>query len=101
MPKQDIQEQAIIFYNYQKKQWEQIWVDNQGQSLHLKGNRTGDQMILKTDAMKDQQGKDVWHRVTWTKNEDGTVRQFWESTYDGKNWTVAFNGLYKKRKGSH
>jgi len=27
------------FYNYKTKQWEQIWVDNQGQSLHLKGGK--------------------------------------------------------------
>ena len=42
------------FYNYKTKQWEQIWIDNQGQSLHLKGNRIKNQMILKTDDEKNK-----------------------------------------------
>lgn len=86
------------FYNVQTNQWEQIWIDNQGQSLHLKGNRKGNQMILNSEAMKDQKGNTVYNRVTWTKNEDGTVRQLWESSSNQKDWTVAFDGLYKKRK---
>lgn len=86
------------FYNYQEKQWEQIWVDNQGQSLHLKGNRKGNQMILLSEVLQDKDGVDLWHRVTWTNNDDGTVRQLWESTNDGQSWTVAFDGLYKKKK---
>ena len=84
------------FYNYKTKQWEQIWVDNQGQSLHLKGNKVGNQMILKTDEETDAQGNKIYHRVTWTHNEDGTVRQYWETITNGKDITVAFDGLYKK-----
>lgn len=85
------------FYNYQKKQWEQIWVDNQGQSLHLKGNRIDNQMIMKTDVMKDRKGNDIYNKVTWTKNEDGTVRQLWETSPDQKSWTIVFDGLYKRK----
>ena len=85
------------FYNYQLKQWEQIWVDNQGQSLHLKGNRVGNQMIMKTEVMKDRKGNDIYNKVTWTKNEDGTVRQVWETSPNQKEWTIVFDGLYKKK----
>ncbi len=84
------------FYNYKTKQWEQIWVDNQGQSLHLKGNKTDNQMILKTDEEKDKDGNPYYHRVTWTHNADGSVRQYWETIKNGKDITVAFDGLYKK-----
>ena len=84
------------FYNAAKKQWEQIWVDNQGGSLHLKGNRKGNQMILQTNVAKNQNGEPFYHRVTWTKNEDGTVRQYWETITNDKDITVAFDGLYKK-----
>ena len=35
------------FYNIKKEQWEQMWLDNQGGSIHLNGNRVGNQMILK------------------------------------------------------
>ena len=84
------------FYNASKQQWEQIWVDNQGGSLHLKGNRFGNKMILKTDVAKNQNGELFHHRVTWTKNDDGTVRQYWETITNDKDITVAFDGLYKK-----
>jgi hypothetical protein len=84
------------FYNYKSKQWEQIWVDNQGGSLHLKGNKVGNQMILKTDVEKNKEGKSFFHRVTWTHNSNGSVRQFWEVVTDEKDVNVAFDGLYKK-----
>ena len=86
------------FYNYKAKQWEQIWVDNQGQSLHLKGNKVGNQMILRTDDETNAEGKTFYHRVTWTDNEDGTVRQLWETITEGKDVTVAFDGLYKRKE---
>jgi hypothetical protein len=85
------------FYNYKTKQWEQIWIDNQGQSLHLKGNRNGNQMILQSDEENNKDGLPFIHRVTWTKNVDGTVRQHWETITEGKEITVAFDGLYKKK----
>ena len=84
------------FYNYKTKQWEQIWIDNQGQSLHLKGNRKGNQMILQSDEEKDKDGNVFYNRVTWTLNEDGSVRQYWETIFKDKPVVVAFDGLYKK-----
>lgn len=84
------------FYNYAKKQWEQIWVDNQGSSLHLKGNRIDNKMILKTDVAQNKDGNPYYHKVTWTLNEDGTVRQYWETITNDKDIVVVFDGLYKK-----
>ncbi|MFC4720808.1 hypothetical protein ACFO5O_00635 [Geojedonia litorea] len=84
------------FYNTSTKQWEQLWIDNQGGSLHLKGNRKGNQMILSSDELKNAKGDTYFHRVTWTLNEDGSVRQYWETITNGKDITVAFDGLYKK-----
>ncbi|WP_431136058.1 hypothetical protein [Psychroserpens mesophilus] len=84
-------------YNYKTKQWEQIWVDNQGQSLHLKGNRKGNQMILQTDEETNKYGKLFYHRITWTLNDDGSVRQYWETVTNTTEVNVAFDGLYKKK----
>lgn len=86
------------FYNAKTKQWEQIWIDNQGASLHLKGSRVGDQMILKTDTETNKDGNSFYHRVTWTLNPNGTVRQYWETITNNKEVSVAFDGLYKKSK---
>ncbi|GAA3599415.1 hypothetical protein Q4Q39_18820 [Flavivirga amylovorans] len=84
------------FYNSVTEQWEQIWIDNQGGSLHLKGNRVDNQMILKTEVANNKDGNSYFHRVTWTLNDDGSVRQYWETIANGKDISVVFDGLYKK-----
>ena len=84
------------FYNSKSKQWEQIWIDNQGGNLHLKGNRVGNQMILRSDEETNKEGKSFYHQITWTLNKDGSVRQLWETFTNEKDVTIAFDGLYKK-----
>lgn len=84
------------FYNAKTNQWEQLWLDNQGGVLHLKGNRKGNQMILQSDELKNDKGEPYFHRITWTLNDDGSVRQYWETITNDKDVTVAFDGLYKK-----
>ena len=84
------------FYNALTEQWEQLWVDNQGGSLHLKGGRVGNKMILESNIQKNKNGQSYIHRITWTSNDDGTVRQYWETIVDENEITVAFDGLYKR-----
>nr|WP_297786172.1 hypothetical protein [uncultured Allomuricauda sp.] len=86
---------SLNFYNVQTQEWEQFWVDNAGASLKLKGNRIGNQMILTSDKF-EQNGQMFRNRITWTKNNDGTVRQLWEVLDEGGDVSVAFDGLYKK-----
>lgn len=89
---------SFNFYNVKTNKWEQLWIDNQGSSLHLIGNRVGNQMILMTDEETNKEGKPFYHRVTWTKNDDGTVRQYWETITNKTEITVAFDGMYRKIK---
>jgi hypothetical protein len=42
-------------------------------------------------------GQVTKHRITWTPNPDGTVRQHWESTDAKGAWSTAFDGLYIKK----
>ncbi|MEP2935039.1 MAG: hypothetical protein ABJM06_04940 [Gilvibacter sp.] len=86
------------YYNSAKKQWIQLWVDNQGQSLYLYGNLKDGAMVLQSDPTSGQNGLTI-NRVSWTPNSDGTVRQHWEtSTDDGVTWATAFDGLYTPKK---
>lgn len=39
-----------------------------------------------------------WDVITWTSNEDGTVRQHWRASKDGKTWQDVFDGIYSRRK---
>lgn len=76
--------------------WHQTWVDNTGVVLVIEGGFTGSAMVLE-GATQDAQGTQTKQRITWTPNDDGTVRQLWESTDADGNWTVAFDGLYRRR----
>jgi len=37
-------------------------------------------------------GQVTKHRITWTPNPDGSVRQLWESTDATGKWIIAFDG---------
>ncbi|MFS4467286.1 hypothetical protein [Maribacter sp. 2210JD10-5] len=89
---------SLNFFNLKTKQWEQLWVDNSGTHLKLKGNRSGNQMILTSDSFEHKDGNMYVDRITWTNNPDGTVRQLWEVLQGEKVVSVAFDGLYKRVK---
>lgn len=85
------------FYNKQTGQWEQLWIDNTGSHLHLRGNRVGNQMIMVTDEIFARDTSPYVNRITWTSNQDGTVTQLWEILVDGEVNKIVFNGIYKKK----
>ncbi len=38
-------------------------------------------------------------RITWTPNDDGTVRQHWQTSEDGgKTWKTEFDGRYERTR---
>jgi hypothetical protein len=76
--------------------WHQTWVDNQGTLLLLAGGLRGASMVLEGET-RDASGRPTRHRITWTPNADGSVRQHWESTDDRGRWTTAFDGLYTRK----
>lgn len=86
------------FFDNTTEKWRQVWIDNQGGNLQLEGEWSGSSMVLKSKEVKNRSGQVQTSRITWTPHADGTVRQLWEvSTDSEKTWTVAFDGLYKKK----
>ena len=87
---------SINKYNSVTGQWEQYYVDNTGLTLHLKGRKKGNKMIL--ENMLETADGNLGNRITWTEHKDGTVQQIWEqSSDDGESWSKIFDGVYKKR----
>jgi len=87
------------FYDKLEKKWKQVWVDNQGTVLELSGEFRNQKMTLQSEEKTDENGNRVINRITWYKNEDGTVRQLWEQSGDGGlAFTTSFDGLYRRRK---
>jgi hypothetical protein len=91
--------ESFNVYNASTGNWEQFWVDNGGNRLHLVGGIVDGHMLLegrhdKPDPASGLVGRE---RIAWTPNADGTVRQLWESSKDdGRSWAVSFDGLYRK-----
>ncbi len=88
--------ESLNTYDPARKVWHQTWVDNTGMLLLLEGKFDGKSMVLEGKTL-DTAGKEIRHRITWTPNTDGSVRQLWGSTDAKGTRTVAFDGLYKRK----
>lgn len=83
-------------YDADTQRWQQLWVDNQGKVLRLVGGYADGKMVLE-GATAASQGQ-VFQRITWHNNDDGTVRQVWEQSKDMREtWNTVFDGLYVKQ----
>ena len=86
-------------YNYYNKSdgtWNQVWIDNSGFSLVLKGNYKNGKMVLKSELIHGEKGN-YYNQITWTKNKDGSVTQVWDIFNEkNKKTQEAFRGIYKK-----
>lgn len=85
------------YYDAATKYWYQNWVDNQGGNLRLRGQLINGNMVLSDiNPQVDTARNMILNRITWTPNDDGTVRQLWEASQDsGQTWTSLFDGLYE------
>ena len=85
------------YYNLVDKTWNQVWVDNSGYSLVLKGNLKDDSMILTSELVTTKKGN-YYNRLSWTRNDDGSVTQVWDYVNPkGKVIQETFRGIYKKK----
>jgi hypothetical protein len=83
------------FYNQHTQKWEQIWIDNQGQHLHLTGGLQNGSMVLQSSGIPKPDGSLLINRITWTPLKTGYVRQHWQTKTSNSNWVTVFNGIYK------
>ena len=87
---------SLNFYNGSTGYWEQLWIDNSGGILKLKGGRKGNQMILASEPAAGPDGAVYVNRITWSLLEDGRVRQLWEAIPGEGPARVLFDGFYQK-----
>lgn len=89
---------SLNMWNAADSTWRQVWMNDGGNLLELKGKLIGKEMVLfGTRPTPGQAGGLTTDRVTWTPLPNGTVRQLWESSTDGgATWTTAFDGTYAR-----
>jgi len=85
---------SFNIYDRASARWHQTWVDASGTLLQLDGGLVDGSMVL-SGSRPAQNGATALHRISWTPNEDGSVRQLWETSLDGGgSWSSLFDGLY-------
>lgn len=85
------------YYNKKDNTWNQVWIDNTGFSLVLKGDFKDSTMTLKSNLVKNDKGN-YYNLITWTKNKDGSVTQVWYFLDENhKKIKEVFRGIYKKQ----
>jgi len=87
--------ESLNMYDAARKVWHQTWVDTSGTLLVLEGGLRGASMVLEGRTGAD--GEITRHRITWTPNADGSVRQHWESADRKGQWSTAFDGSYTRK----
>ncbi len=89
-------------YNYfdlADSTWNQVWVDNTGTNLVLKGAAATNSMTLKSKLTKGTRIDWYYNVIKWTRNPDGSVTQLWQILdKDNKLVMIAFEGIYRRKK---
>ena len=88
---------SINFYDPGSGSWHQVWMGSNGQPLRLEGGADRPGRMILSGTRPTPQGT-VQNRITWTRLDDGSVEQRWETSTDGgATWTVGFLGVYSRQ----
>lgn len=85
--------------NHRTGRWEQTWIGSDGVRVDFTGGVVEGKMVLSGywDSIGGP-GTDALIRMTYTANEDGSVRQFGEASIDhGASWQTSFDFLYWRK----
>lgn len=84
-------------YDTRDGKWHQTWVDNKGLMTHYVGGLVDGKMVLDSESV--QNGVKTIGRMTFSKLDNGDVRQHGENSTDGgKTWTTSFDFTYVRKK---
>ena len=89
---------SLSLYVAADRQWNQTWIDSDGNRIVLTGGMDGARMVLKNAWT--QNGKPMRSELSWTPEANGSVRQVWRQSNDGgATWTTTFDGIYRRVTG--
>ncbi|MBN8696214.1 MAG: hypothetical protein J0L87_06765 [Bacteroidetes bacterium] len=90
---------SYTFYNKIDSTWNQIYIDNLGTTLQLKGSFKNNKMVLKSEKIKSTKANFYYiNKITWEKDSSGNVSQKWEIIDEKESVIqVVFDGIYKRK----
>ncbi len=91
---------SMNYFNPVTREWRQLWVSAGQYAIDIVGGLRGTAMVLE-GSIYNFQGA-VWNfRGTWTPNDDGSVRQYFEQfNHDSEEWMPWFDGRYVRKSNN-
>lgn len=91
-----VEGRSVNAWDAANRRWRQFWVATRGNVLLLEGGVVDGAMVMEGVQRSAKTGKPQRQRIAWTRGDDGSVRQLWEtSDDDGASWQVSFDGRYR------
>ena len=79
--------------------WHQLWVGGAPGRVFFDGGAVDGAMVLTGYWGKNAQGNPMLVRMTYTLEEDGSVRQYGQASADhGRTWSDAFDYIYRRKE---
>ena len=89
--------ESLNYYDVSDSSWNQIWVDNKGSSLKLKGNISDGKMVLKSDLISNSTGN-YRNVISWEKKGENVLQLWYTENSQNTNKKILFYGIYKPLK---
>ena len=84
------------YYNPADSSWNQLWIDNQGTILELKGSFNMNKMVLKSGLQRGKKIDWYYHQISWEPLTSRNVKQTWDLfDKNGNKLRNLFTGIYK------
>ena len=93
---------SLSLVNHRTGVWEQLWIGSDGTRVDFSGGPKDGAMVL-TGFWENigGPGSDALVRMTYTRQDDGSVRQLGEASIDrGKSWRPVFDFIYRSKENS-
>ena len=88
---------SFNYYDSAEGHWRQIWLDDYGGVIEFTG-KVRDGTMYYTATTKGAEGAETEHKLTFSQNDDGSVRQLWEQSTDGgETWNAVWDGHYVRK----
>ncbi len=85
---------SVNFYDPASKHWHQVWTDDSGVITHYVGELRDGAMRFHGEGFGDADGVSHHRTMDFIPRSDGSVRQLFKDSDDGKTWKTTLDGIY-------
>ncbi len=94
-PSLELQGTSLSTYDFDRRQWRQTWVDNQGSRFEFAGEFRDGEMELRAET--DVGGRPALLRMRWFNVREDALDWAWERSDDGgRSWTPLWEVAYSR-----